>query len=108
MEAARGDTNNCEDLINSTPSVDWRGRPSNPIKHGGMKAAAFVLGTTTHYFVHSETVSLPPQYTPTSRISLNIYVVHQYLYIPFHFFFGRGLKRYVGRRGWYKNILLSS
>lgn len=44
MEAARGDTNNCEDLINSTPSVDWRGRPSNPIKHGGMKAAAFVLG----------------------------------------------------------------
>lgn len=37
MEAA----SNCEELINS---VDWRGRPSNPIKHGGMKAAAFVLG----------------------------------------------------------------
>ncbi|PRQ19659.1 putative proton-dependent oligopeptide transporter family, major facilitator superfamily [Rosa chinensis] len=25
-------------------TVDWRGRPSNPAKHGGMKAAAFVLG----------------------------------------------------------------
>lgn len=48
--AARGDNNNnnsCEDVIitTTTTSVDWRGRPSNPIKHGGMKAAAFVLGT---------------------------------------------------------------
>uniref|UniRef100_M1BUV7 Peptide/nitrate transporter n=1 Tax=Solanum tuberosum TaxID=4113 RepID=M1BUV7_SOLTU len=47
--AARGDNNNnnsCEDVIitTTTTSVDWRGRPSNPIKHGGMKAAAFVLG----------------------------------------------------------------
>ncbi|KAK9286311.1 hypothetical protein L1049_014701 [Liquidambar formosana] len=25
-------------------TVDWRGRPSNPHKHGGMRAAAFVLG----------------------------------------------------------------
>ncbi|XP_050376991.1 protein NRT1/ PTR FAMILY 4.3-like [Argentina anserina] len=25
-------------------TVDWRGRPSNPAKHGGMKAASFVLG----------------------------------------------------------------
>ncbi|XWS18035.1 hypothetical protein CRYUN_Cryun32bG0007700 [Craigia yunnanensis] len=25
-------------------TLDWRGRPSNPNKHGGMKAAAFVLG----------------------------------------------------------------
>ncbi|XP_028762889.1 protein NRT1/ PTR FAMILY 4.3-like [Neltuma alba] len=25
-------------------TVDWRGRPSNPQKHGGMRAAAFVLG----------------------------------------------------------------
>lgn len=25
-------------------TVDWRGRPSNPNKHGGMRAAAFVLG----------------------------------------------------------------
>ena len=28
-----------EDLV-----VDWRGRPCNPPKHGGMKAAVFVLG----------------------------------------------------------------
>ncbi|KAL8116404.1 hypothetical protein AgCh_022774 [Apium graveolens] len=25
-------------------TVDWRGRPSNPKQHGGMKAASFVLG----------------------------------------------------------------
>lgn len=25
-------------------TVDWRGRPSNPSKHGGMRAATFVLG----------------------------------------------------------------
>lgn len=25
-------------------TVDWRGRPSNPLSHGGMRAAAFVLG----------------------------------------------------------------
>ncbi|XVF23151.1 hypothetical protein REPUB_Repub13aG0012900 [Reevesia pubescens] len=25
-------------------TVDWRGKPSNPNKHGGMRAAAFVLG----------------------------------------------------------------
>ncbi|KAG6600707.1 Protein NRT1/ PTR FAMILY 4.3, partial [Cucurbita argyrosperma subsp. argyrosperma] len=25
-------------------TVDWRGRPSNPVAHGGMRAAAFVLG----------------------------------------------------------------
>ena len=25
-------------------SVDWRGRPSNPTSHGGMRAAVFVLG----------------------------------------------------------------
>lgn len=25
-------------------SVDWRGKPSKPNKHGGMTAAVFVLG----------------------------------------------------------------
>ncbi|TYK00778.1 protein NRT1/ PTR FAMILY 4.3-like [Cucumis melo var. makuwa] len=28
-------------------SVDWRGRPSNPTFHGGMRAAVFVLGMQT-------------------------------------------------------------
>ncbi|XP_070050991.1 protein NRT1/ PTR FAMILY 4.3-like [Nicotiana tomentosiformis] len=45
METDREKENNnniCEAETNS--SVDWRGRPSNSIKHGGMKAAAFVLG----------------------------------------------------------------
>ncbi|KAK6159720.1 hypothetical protein DH2020_003101 [Rehmannia glutinosa] len=31
-------------MISEESSVDWRGRPSNPLKHGGMRAAAFVLG----------------------------------------------------------------
>ncbi|XP_052192049.1 protein NRT1/ PTR FAMILY 4.3 [Diospyros lotus] len=35
-----GETISGEDQI----TVDWRGRPSNPSKHGGMRAAAFVLG----------------------------------------------------------------
>ena len=26
-------------------SVDWRGRTCDPVKHGGMKAAVFVLGS---------------------------------------------------------------
>ena len=37
-------------------TVDWRGRPSNPVAHGGMRAAAFVLGNdplslSTHFYV---------------------------------------------------------
>ncbi|KAK7363924.1 hypothetical protein VNO77_06087 [Canavalia gladiata] len=31
----------------STLTLDWRGRPSNPAKHGGMFSAAFVLGLQT-------------------------------------------------------------
>ncbi|KAK4406833.1 protein NRT1/ PTR FAMILY 4.3 [Sesamum angolense] len=36
--------NKGERVYEETGSVDWRGRPSNPNKHGGMRAAAFVLG----------------------------------------------------------------
>ncbi|KAK4438406.1 protein NRT1/ PTR FAMILY 4.3 [Sesamum alatum] len=35
----KGEKNSAEET-----TVDWRGRPSDPLKHGGMKAAAFVLG----------------------------------------------------------------
>lgn len=28
-------------------SVDWRGRPCKPTKHGGMRAAVFVLGLSS-------------------------------------------------------------
>lgn len=28
----------------TSTTVDWRGRPSNPKDHGGARAAAFVLG----------------------------------------------------------------
>ncbi|GER38944.1 major facilitator superfamily protein [Striga asiatica] len=41
MEVKGEKNSNCEE-INGT--VDWRGRPSNPLKHGGMRAAAFALG----------------------------------------------------------------
>lgn len=33
-------------------TVDWRGRPSNPSKHGGMKAATFVLGKCSIAHLH--------------------------------------------------------
>ncbi|KAI9107362.1 hypothetical protein K1719_021750 [Acacia pycnantha] len=39
MEVGRKEYPQREDI-----TVDWRGRPSNPQKHGGMRAAAFVLG----------------------------------------------------------------
>ncbi|CAN4110780.1 unnamed protein product [Withania somnifera] len=47
MEVGRGekgDNNIISEEMMNTTSVDWRGKPSNPSKHGGMKAAAFVLG----------------------------------------------------------------
>ncbi|TXG53618.1 hypothetical protein EZV62_018874 [Acer yangbiense] len=40
----RGDHQNKGLAIDEETTVDWRGRPSNPHKHGGMKAAVFVLG----------------------------------------------------------------
>lgn len=33
-----------ENNIVEETAVDWRGRPCKPDKHGGMSAAAFVLG----------------------------------------------------------------
>ncbi|XP_011092258.1 protein NRT1/ PTR FAMILY 4.3 [Sesamum indicum] len=36
--------NKGERVYEETSTVDWRGRPSNPNKHGGMRAAVFVLG----------------------------------------------------------------
>ncbi|OMO65596.1 Proton-dependent oligopeptide transporter family [Corchorus olitorius] len=51
MEERRGNHHNNKGEMNMWAStteeettVDWRGRPSNPNKHGGMRAAAFVLG----------------------------------------------------------------
>lgn len=42
MESKSHDQNG--DGISEKPAVDWKGRPSTPNKHGGMRAAAFVLG----------------------------------------------------------------
>ncbi|XP_021298215.1 protein NRT1/ PTR FAMILY 4.3 [Herrania umbratica] len=42
MEESR--RNNKVWVTEEESTVDWRGRPSNPNKHGGMRAAAFVLG----------------------------------------------------------------
>ncbi|KAL2477647.1 Protein NRT1/PTR FAMILY 4.3 [Forsythia ovata] len=44
METTRKHEYNKGENIFEETSVDWRGRPSNPIKHGEMKAASFVLG----------------------------------------------------------------
>ncbi|KAJ6394965.1 hypothetical protein OIU77_024056 [Salix suchowensis] len=45
MEARRHDTKGESVCVMSEEiTVDWRGKPSNPNKHGGMRAAAFVLG----------------------------------------------------------------
>ncbi|XP_020230630.1 protein NRT1/ PTR FAMILY 4.3 [Cajanus cajan] len=42
MEIDKGDHQDQEE--SSSLTLDWRGRPSNPAKHGGMVPAAFVLG----------------------------------------------------------------
>lgn len=39
------------DSISHDTTVDWRGRPSNPKQHGGMKAASFVLGNITYVYL---------------------------------------------------------
>ncbi|KAJ4717623.1 protein NRT1/ PTR FAMILY 4.4 [Melia azedarach] len=46
MEARNSRQENNRDMVmvEDNTSVDWRGKPSNPNKHGGMKAAVFVLG----------------------------------------------------------------
>ena len=44
-ETRREDPNRYE----SEGYVDWRGRPCNPRKHGGMRAASFVLGMSSIY-----------------------------------------------------------
>ncbi|KDP42512.1 hypothetical protein JCGZ_00309 [Jatropha curcas] len=42
----KGDTKSSSAIVSeeNTSTIDWRGRPSNPNKHGGMRAATFVLG----------------------------------------------------------------
>ncbi|KAL1196162.1 Protein NRT1/ PTR FAMILY 4.3 [Cardamine amara subsp. amara] len=42
QEEISSEMNNSE--LAQEESVDWRGKPSNPNKHGGMRAALFVLG----------------------------------------------------------------
>ncbi|MCL7046448.1 hypothetical protein MKW94_021680 [Papaver nudicaule] len=51
MRSTADQRQNCKDgvdheavVIATDLSVDWKGRPSNPNKHGGMRAAPFVLG----------------------------------------------------------------
>ncbi|XWS20678.1 hypothetical protein CRYUN_Cryun31cG0123600 [Craigia yunnanensis] len=46
MEERRGNNKGETSMwvMEEETAVDWRGRPSNPNKHGGMRAAAFVLG----------------------------------------------------------------
>ena len=47
MGGSRGNKNNGEKNMSvkeDESTVDWRGRTSDPNKHGGMRAAAFLLG----------------------------------------------------------------
>ncbi|WOG82538.1 hypothetical protein DCAR_0101703 [Daucus carota subsp. sativus] len=44
MEMQETSRNEHKGNITSDNTLDWRGRPSNPKLHGGMKAASFVLG----------------------------------------------------------------
>lgn len=41
------ESHNTNNVCDEEITVDWRGRPSNPNKHGGMRAASFVLGLQT-------------------------------------------------------------
>ncbi|KAJ9557398.1 hypothetical protein OSB04_012012 [Centaurea solstitialis] len=43
MESKRQDQKEDHSMLEEA-TIDWRGRPSDPNKHGGMRAAAFVLG----------------------------------------------------------------
>lgn len=40
----RQDDSSMPSGVRQETTVDWGGRPSNSDKHGGMRAAAFVLG----------------------------------------------------------------
>ncbi|VAI02909.1 unnamed protein product [Triticum turgidum subsp. durum] len=44
QQGPKGDSNSNPMAAASEVSVDWRGRPCRPQRHGGMKAAVFVLG----------------------------------------------------------------
>lgn len=46
MEASRKEQDlKAEVKVSEESTLDWRGKPSNPQKHGGMRAAAFLLGS---------------------------------------------------------------
>ncbi|KAF5744014.1 protein NRT1/ PTR FAMILY 4.3 [Tripterygium wilfordii] len=47
MEGRRQNGTKGDTFYGEDSTVDWRGKPSNPNKHGGMRAAAFVLGLQT-------------------------------------------------------------
>uniref|UniRef100_M8C0X5 Peptide transporter PTR1 n=1 Tax=Aegilops tauschii TaxID=37682 RepID=M8C0X5_AEGTA len=53
QQGPKGDANSNSMAAASEVSVDWRGRPCRPQRHGGMKAAVFVLGVhpSIHAFV---------------------------------------------------------
>ncbi|KAK9750140.1 hypothetical protein RND81_02G176100 [Saponaria officinalis] len=44
MDMENGNVNDKNGEVGIETTVDWRGRPSNVSKHGGMRAAVFVLG----------------------------------------------------------------
>lgn len=50
------ESHNTNNVCDEEITVDWRGRPSNPNKHGGMRAASFVLGNSSillYFYIHT-------------------------------------------------------
>lgn len=45
VESRQGSKGDAMAAAAAAVSVDWRGRTCDPVKHGGMKAAVFVLGS---------------------------------------------------------------
>jgi len=79
MEARRYDNKGeSKCVIGEEITVDWRGKPSNPNKHGGMRAAAFVLGM-------SYSLSLSPS-KPNTCVCVCVCVCG-FLILVFHGYF---------------------
>ena len=72
QEEVSNEINNRE--LAEEESVDWRGRPSNPSKHGGMRAALFVLGIISLIpSPFSLSLSLSLSYLTDTSLALKVY-----------------------------------
>lgn len=54
----RKESHNTNNVCEEELTVDWRGKPSNPNKHGGMRAASFVLGNHLSLYLYMRSCGL--------------------------------------------------